>query len=177
MSFLQTPISLRTFLGASRKIDDIDVDVIIDESTTDNVTLTRNPIQHGAAISDHSYAEPVELKMRAVFRSSLTESLSDVYDKLQEIQDFGIPVTITTPKRVYEAMMLTSLTCTTDKSTENILSVQFSFQEIIIVPISTTTVPRDLQALKQATLKTEKVGKKTSVLKRIVGSLTGAIGG
>lgn len=174
MSFLSVPISL--FPTKKRMIGSINVDVVINESTNDTLTVTKQPVQQGASISDHAYKEPTVFTATISFRdNSSNKPLSQIYDDLLALQASRVPFTIVTPKRVYANMLMTSLGQTTDKSTENSLAIILSAQETLIVKVTTTTVPRILQKSPGVTQKTEPAGKK-SFLKLGSEGVLGALG-
>lgn len=166
MSFLSVPVSITALIFGSnkRKIGDVEVDVVMSESTNDTLTITKQPVQQGASITDHAYKEPTVLTMTAFFRDNISKSLSKIYQELLELQESRVPVSVYTPKRVYPNMLIASLGQTTDPKTENCLALTFSFQEIIVVPVTTTQVPRIRQRNPGATGKTEKAGKKSALL-------------
>ncbi len=166
MSFLSVPVSL--FATRARKIGDIKVDVIIQESTNDTLTITKQPVQQGASISDHAYKEPTALSMSILFRDNLTKSLSKIYADLLKLQIAREPFFVTTPKRIYSNMLISSLGQTTEKGTENCLAISIQFQEVILVPVSTTTVPRAAQKNPGNTAATQKAGRKQSGLDALI---------
>lgn len=163
MSFLPQPITLQSLFGKVRKIDSIRVNVVISENTTDTLTITKQPVQQGASISDHAYKEPTILTMVAYFEDNIFTSLSELYDDLLELQISRVPFDVVTPKRIYENVLLASLTQTTDRSTENCLSVAMTFQEVVIVTVTTTQVPRLRQRIPGATGATQNAGKKSAL--------------
>lgn len=160
MSFLSKPYEPFT-IRPTRKIGEISANVVIDEATNDTLTITKQPVQQGASITDHAYKEPTTFSTNILFRDNPGSSLSKIYQDLLDLQVSRIPFDIVTPKRIYKNMLLASIGMTTDKYTENILKINASFQEIIIVSVSTTNVPRRLQSQPKATAKTEDVGKKS----------------
>lgn len=162
MSFLTQPFSA-SFLafGVQRKIDTIKVNVVMNESTNDTLTITKQPVQQGASISDHAYKEPTVFSMTAHFQDNLITSLSKIYQSLLDLQSSRVPFTVLTPKRIYKSMLMSSLSMTTDKTTENILSVSISMQEIIIVNFTTVQVPRKNQKSVGKTGATQKAGPKS----------------
>lgn len=174
MSFLSQPITLQSLFGPKRQIGPIDVQVVTNESTTDKLSITQQPVQQGASISDHSFKEPTTFSMNVLFKNNGLLSgllstftgggLSKIYQDLLDLQDSRMPFDILTPKRIYHNMLFASLSQTTDKSTENCLSISASFQEIIIVSISTVSVSRS--ALKNAGSNgaTQNAGKKSALL-------------
>lgn len=167
MSFLSVPISL--FPTAARTIADIPLQVVINESTNDTLTITKQPVQQGASIADHAYKEPTTLSMTAYFNDNQTsQTLKEIYSDLIELQNSRDPLTIVTPKRIYQSMLIASIGMTTDKTTENCLALILTFQEVIIVSVTTTTVPRRKQKSAAVTGATENAGNK-SALKILLG--------
>ncbi len=162
MSFLSVPISL--FPTKARQIGSIKVDVVLSESTTDTLTITKQPVQQGASITDHAYKEPTSFTCTIYFRDNLAKSLSKIYQDLLDLQNSRVPFTISTPKRKYDSMLISALGQTTEKGTENCLAIHLSAQEIIIVNVTTTTVPRSKQKLAAVTGKTDNAGKKSALL-------------
>jgi hypothetical protein len=172
MSFLSEPITLIP-VKPIRKIGDILVNVVIKEDTNDTLTITKQPVQEGASITDHSYKEPTVFSTSILFRDNLALSLSKIYEQLLDLQASRTPFDIITPKRIYKNMLMSSLSQTTDRQTENCLAINCSFQEVIIVKVSTTQVPRQQQKNPAATGKTENAGKKSALfsLKEGIGAL------
>lgn len=190
MSFLSQPITLQSLFGKNRTIGSITVNVVINESTNDTLTITKQPVQQGASITDHAYKEPTAFSMSIHEKdngllaglldpfSSLLDTfsgngLSKLYQEFIDLQASRIPFDITTPKRIYRNMLLASIGVTTDKATENILALNLGFQEVIIVSVTTTQVPRTRQRLSAVTGAIQNAGKKSALLslKQGVGAL------
>lgn len=164
MSFIVQPQTLFS-IGPSRSFAGITGYVTINESTTDALEITQQPVQQGASISDHAFKKPVVLSISISFTSNFFgKSLSQIYQQLLSLQQPSLPLTpvpaapagspalpqpvpqlmpfnVVTPKRTYYNMMLQTLGMTTDKKTENVLAINATFQEVIIVPIAVTNVP------------------------------------
>ncbi len=174
MSFLSEPVTLQSIFGKGRKIDTIKVQVIIGENTTDTLRITNQPVQVGAAIADHSYKEPTSLSMTAHFKdngliSGLLNTfngsgLSKIYQDLLDLQSKRSPFTVITPKRIYNSMLMTSLSQITDKATENILSVSMTFQQVILVNVSTVTIDRGSLKNPGSNGATQPAGNKSALL-------------
>lgn len=183
MSFLTQPITLQSLFGKDRKVGTITMQVVVNETTNDTLTITKQPVQQGASITDHAYKEPTTLSMTAYLKDNNILSgllstfngnaLSKLYQQLLDLQNSRTPFVVVTPKRIYRNMLIATLIQTTDKSTENCLALSFGFQEVIIVAVSTTTVPRLRQKLPGATSATQNAGKKSALLslKEGVGAL------
>ncbi len=187
MSFLIQPITLQSLFGKDRKVGEITMNVVINESTNDTLTITKQPVQQGASITDHAYKEPTAFSMTAhlkdnsvlgtlaslnPFGAGSAGGLSKLYQDLLDLQVSRVPFDVITPKRIYRSMLMATLGVTTDKATENILAVTMSFQEIIIVAVVTTQVPRLRQKFPGATGATQNAGKKSALL-----SLKEGVGG
>lgn len=165
MSFLSQPLSLFS-IGPKRSFGGISGYVVISESATDALEITQQPVQQGAMISDHAFKKPVSFSIQMSFRDQgfFNDSLADIYQSLLDLQATLEPFDCVTPKRTYTNMMLQTISQTTDKKTENCLAISATFQEVIIVQISTTLVPRSKQKNPGLTGATAKAGKKSALL-------------
>jgi len=163
MSFLTEPVTLQSLLSTKRSFGPITVQVVINENTNDTLTITKQPVQSGASITDHAYKEPTALSMQLHFIDDISTSLSKIYADLLTLQSDRVPFSVITPKRIYDNMLISTLGLTTDKTTENILAINISFQQIILVNVSTVQVPRSRQKNAGATGATQAAGKKSAL--------------
>lgn len=180
MSFLSQPLQT-IFIRPKRAVGPIKVQVVVNEQSIDTLTITKQPVQQGASITDHAYLEPVSFSHTIYFAApglealvgsfigGSGESLAQIYQKLLDLQSGAIPFDIVTPKRVYKNMLMATLTMTTDKQTENCLSIHASYQQIIMVPVSTAVVPRIAQRNPGSTQATQNTGNKSAALTLIQG--------
>lgn len=166
-----------------RRIGTFTSQVTFEESGSDELTITRHPVEQGAAITDHAFKEPAQLTIRAGWSptvlqtlvssagallsgASLTSLLSndyvkETYEKLLKLQAEREPFEIVTGKRRYKNMLMRSLAQTTDEKTESVLVVTAQFQEIIIVQTQATSLPpADQQAEPERTAAPEANGSK-----------------
>lgn len=147
MSFLSQPLQ-NIFIRPTRMVANIKVQVVVNEQAVDTLTITRQPVQQGASITDHAYMEPTAFSHTIYFAAAGVEglvsgnSLAQIYQQLLTLQQNAIPFDIVTPKRIYHNMLLASLTQTTDKNTENCLAIHNTYQQIILVPVLATSVQR-----------------------------------
>lgn len=150
--------------------------VTITENSIDAIEITQQPVQQGANIADHAFKKPITLSIQILFGaglqninplnalnggSILPQSLSTIYKNLLTLQSSFQPFNCTTPKRTYYNMLFASLGVTTEKSTENVLSITASFQQIITVPVGVTTVPRSQLSNPGSNGATQNAGTKT----------------
>lgn len=183
MSFITEPITLQSLFGPKRKIGPINVQVVTNENTSDVLTITKQPVQQGASITDHAYKEPTTFSMNVLFKDQNILSaflatfsgngLSKIYQDLLDLQNSRVPFDIVTPKRIYRNMLFSMLSQTTDKTTENCLSISASFQEVILVSVTTVQVPRSSLKNPGSNGATQNAGKKSALLslKEGVGAL------
>lgn len=162
MSFMSVPITIFA-VRPTRRFGEITANVVVEENTNDTLTITKQPVQQGASITDHAFKEPTTFATTMFFKDNPAQSLSKIYQDLLDLQSSRQPFDIVTPKRIYRNMLIAVLSNTTDKSTENVLKINASFQEVIIVSVSTTTVPRQKQRNPGSTGKTENAGKKSAL--------------
>lgn len=174
MSFLSEPIRLLP-IRPLRSVGGITGHVTLSESASDKLTVTKHPVQQGAVITDHAYKEPSELNVRIVAGENI-KPLSELYQDFLKLQSDRVPFKCITGKRTYSNMLLVGIGQTTDKANENVLALDLSLLEVIIVEVTPTRVPpRSRQANAGKTGATEKAGKKSAlkVLKEGIGSLFG----
>jgi len=162
MSFLSLPISLFT-IPPVRSFGGISGYVTLTENTTDTITITKQPVQQGATISDHAFKNPVLFSMQMLFRFNTSQSLSQIYASLIALQNQLTPFTCITPKRTYRNMLFATLSQTTDKKTENCLAISASFEQVIIVNIGVITIPPSQLTSPASNAATALAGKKSAL--------------
>lgn len=141
-------------LSADYKQDGVAVDAIIDYQGEMSVTLTKNPVQKKADVSDHRIPQPKTLilelgvsndvvtdllgqakKVAAGYASLLGLNLDDkrilTYKKFEELMLRGRPFTVVTPHGIYENMLITKVKPHTTLETEGLFYGTVEFQEII----------------------------------------------
>lgn len=165
-------------LAPKSNIGGIDIQASLEEIHTDTLQVTDHPVQVGANITDHSFMRPSEVVIRCGWsnsswdalsgaatsffdQGSLTKSdyVSSVYSQLLALQQTRLPFSITTSRRNYDDMLITSLSATTDQETGNVLIVTATCRQVIIVSTDATTLPdKTLQANPANTAETQNTG-------------------
>lgn len=144
-------------LGPTRFFGSITALVTIEERGTDRTTLTEHPVEQGAQITDHAYQQMPELQIRFGATNSSDQAddetyVSQLYDKLQALQQTRQPFSIQTGKRLYQNMLIVSMELITDEKTETALMLVIICRGLIIVQTSVVGVPpADVQADPQKT--------------------------
>lgn len=125
-----------------RNLGGLQFAVVVEESHEDKVTITEHPVEQGAKINDHAYVEPASLTIRAGHSDTAGAGASrEMYEKLLELMRKREPFEIVTGKRLYQNMLLESVSTTTDSTTEHGLQVMAQCREVIIVQTQTASVP------------------------------------
>lgn len=142
-----------------RSIASFEAHVTLREVHTDELEITEQPVEQGAAISDHAYRRPSEVVITCAWSSTPPRSASssetpppvdilDIYQRLLALQASRERFDIFTGKRVYRNMLIRSLVEETDGKTENLLSLTVRCQELLIATVQVVTIaaPKEAQA-------------------------------
>jgi len=138
MAILDTNFALITHPNP-RIIGTIIPDIVVEEIGHDQLQISEFPVESGAPISDHAYKRPPEIIMRCGFSNSTVQSegyVQQVYGLLLDLQDGLQPFNVTTGKRQYSNMMVSSLLVTTDQESEYALNVVVGLKMVIITNTS-----------------------------------------
>lgn len=135
-----------------RKIGLLIPNVVMKETHTDKLSATTHPVETGATIADHAYLLPAELSMEVGFSSggSLVDFMdttafgvqasltpAESYQQLRDLMTNRQPLTVVTGKRLYNNMLITSITVTTERATENVLFATLTMNELMITQTQT----------------------------------------
>lgn len=145
--------------STNAKIEDsgilYELDGVIQERHRNIVSLTKQPIEFGAAITDHSIRQPVTVNVRGVITNSPSikqlgnnipnndgvfnqvsqsftgERIQSAFAGLIKLQNIRQPMTLQTGLLNYENMVLTDVQVPNNKN--NRLMLDLTFEEAIIV--------------------------------------------
>lgn len=146
-------------LTPKSKIGPVSLQATLEEVFNDSIQITEHPIELGASVADHAYIRPIELVMRCAFTNSSAAALTsvasslfgssmagasavdDAYSQLLKLQQSLAPFSVTTSRRNFDNMLITSLATTTDSRNSNSLFITVNMRQIFIVSTQTTTMP------------------------------------
>jgi hypothetical protein len=131
------------FMPHFRSIGGIIAQVTIEESGTDDLTITEHPVEQGAPIADHAFKRPSTINIRAGWSMRGAYDLSaesGIYGLLLSWQASLTPFDVITGKRRYTNMLMERLTVTTDQHSEYALMADIVCRQVIIVKTASTTV-------------------------------------
>jgi hypothetical protein len=129
-----------------RAINDIIAHVTVEEDASDELVITEHPVEYGAAITDHAYKRPSEVRLRVGWSESgglpnqFSTAVSDVrtvYDQILALQMSRVPFTLYTGKKTYENMLVADIRVSTNSATENVLIADVTLRQILLVRTQT----------------------------------------
>lgn len=140
MSSLISPIfgELKTQIGIGPTA--VVIDVLESETYTDDSQITTHPVQDGSVIADHIQDLPKTLQQTAFFGQSLTNAedqsgasltrAEDTYQKLLDLKAAKERLSVFTPRREYENMVIKRVTRPRSRADGDGIVVTIDFQEI-----------------------------------------------
>lgn len=140
---------------AGRSIGGIVPNVTIQETISDENTITAHPVQSGAPVSDHVFANPIVCDMLVGWSDSTGQYpgyVEDVYQMILALRDTRQPFDVYTGKRMLSSMLFGNITATTDETSENALMLRVRLQQVIISDTASSSgATSDNQAQPQQT--------------------------
>ena len=152
------------FIRTKRTIGSVQLDSVLLEEHEGFVSITKNPVESGADITDHAIVQPDILSIKGLvtdsplglaalgqiidsitnlFGTSTSSNLTrsqQAYRALEVLKNNAEPIDVTTRLKTYSNMMITSLSTSQDKDTSQIVILDITLEEIIITESSTTDI-------------------------------------
>jgi len=144
------------FIRTEKSIGGIQLDAVISESHVNEVSLTSNPVELGADITDHAVIQPKKVNVLAqvsdtplgvaalgqivdlvsgLFGTSTAGNITRsnaAYNAMLKLQDAREPIELQTRLKLYTNMVITNISVQQDKNTSRIVSMNISLQEVLI---------------------------------------------
>lgn len=148
------------FIRTKRTIGSIQLDTVVFEEHQGSVTITKNPVESGADITDHAIIQPDILiiqgavtdsplgsaafgqlidSITSLFGTSTSSNLTrsqQAYDALVTLKNNAEPIDVTTRLKTYTNMLITGLSTSQDKDTSQIAIMDITLEEVIITESS-----------------------------------------
>jgi hypothetical protein len=133
-------------------IQNIEIDAFIVETASASATVTTNPVEKGADISDHIIINPITITVQGIVSnasSSLIRTITSfntvtdktrnqtTWDSLLELHASRKLFTLAQNLKAYDDVALTALNTVQDKNTSNALVFNATFTQINIVGTGT----------------------------------------
>jgi len=119
----------------SRTIGWVCIDVVVQETTNDEIEIANHPIEKGAQISDHAWLKPREITIEGIKSSG--GALSG-YRELRQLQETLEPFDLVTGLDLFRNMLIQKLSATRDKDSSQICQFTATCREVIIVNTAST---------------------------------------
>ena len=161
------------------KIGSFELDIVVSESVTTSSTITENPVEQGADVSDHIITNAMSFTMTGMVSDTPVSFLGGViggvahdtlglerpatkaWDALLELQATKEPFTLVTGLKEYDNVFIESLSTVHDKDTSQILSFTATMKEVIFVGTQEISdVQFDEQEISDSMVKTKDEGIK-----------------
>lgn len=155
------------FIRTKRSVGGIELDSVLLEDHTGAVSLTKNPVEAGADITDHAIVQPDVITIRGVITdtplgtaaigqiintvtnlfgasnsSNLTRS-QQAYAAFVELKNQAEPLEIDTKLKTYSNMIITSLNTSQDKDSSRALYINLTLEEVILTESETISLGED----------------------------------
>lgn len=142
-------------VAPKRSLGGFTADAVLSEDSVDELVMTDHPVEQGATITDHAYAEPSEINLVYGWSSASSQNvggtpsfLQDLYARFLALQR-PIPqlVNVISGKRSYANMLVRSIRLMTDKTTENALILNVRCRQVFIAQTTIVTANMDPNAM------------------------------
>ena len=145
MSSAAQPVMITNYRAIVGTGNPIIADAVIDEEHEDVTTMTDQPVEAGATITDHAYDEPSELGLTYAWSMGSPQNtqqdpsfLKDLYQQFLALKANRTLLTVYTGKRQYTSMLIARIQITTDVENENSITIRLGLRQIIIATTSVT---------------------------------------
>lgn len=145
MSSAAQPVMITNYRAIIGTGSPIIADAVIDESHDDSTTMTDQPVEAGATITDHAYDEPSVLGLTYAWSLGSPQNkqmdpsfLKNLYQQFLDLKAQRTLLTVYTGKRQYSSMLIQRISIRTDVQNENSITMSLTLRQIIIVTTSVT---------------------------------------
>lgn len=146
------------------EITKIIADAVLEERGLDELVITDHPVERGTVISDHAYKSPLELNLTYSWSGASSQNtgnlpgtilrqirvipqfndgskfLRSIYQSFIQLQEEVVLLDVYTGKRIYNNMLIKSISMFTDRTTEHVLVLTIVLKEVIIANTRLVTV-------------------------------------
>ncbi len=144
------------FIRTRKSLGPVELDAVLTEAHTNSVTMTTNPIESGASVTDHAVIEPKQLSITAIVSdtpiglASLGEIIDQVthnygtsteqnitrgsvaYNDMVTLMEQRELLEVQTELKLYQNMLITSLSTAQDKNTSRAVNMAIELREALI---------------------------------------------
>ena len=152
------------FIRTKKTLGGIQLDAVIRETHNDEISLTRNPVELGANISDHAIVEPKKLNIIAevtdtplgsavlgeivdlttgLFGTSTSTNITRsnaAYNAMVKLAEAREPIDVQTKLKLYSNMIITRINTSQDANSSRIVNMIIDLEEILITESEIVTL-------------------------------------
>lgn len=142
-----------SFVGITKQIQDLQIDIVSSEIIELPSETTDNPIESGAEVTDHIINKPTTLRMVCQIGGSTLLNFADRrlegYEALKKLRDDKLPVTVVSGLETFSNMLINNISI--DRNLQNASVLQFSieFKQAKIVSSQRVDVSSKVSAKKE----------------------------
>lgn len=143
--------SIRSYVYTKTSVGGWFFDAYLKMTHTSTLTITDQPVQTGAALTDHAYMEPLELQMdigmsdvatsfiKGQFSGGSSRSVT-AYNVLRQLQQMRIPIQVVTRLGIYQNMLVEVISAPDDYTTQYGMKCTVTFREILVAQVKTVKI-------------------------------------
>lgn len=143
--------NIKSHVYAKTNVGGFFFDAFLKMTHTSTLTITDQPVQTGAALTDHAYMQPLELQMdigmsdvatsyiKGQFTGGSTRSIT-AYSILRNLQKLRVPIQVVTRLGIYQNMLVEVITAPDDYTTLNAMKCTVTFREVLVAQVKTVKI-------------------------------------
>lgn len=146
-----TAPSVRSWVYAKANIGGWFFDADLQNTHTSTLTITTSPIQLGSSLTDNAFMQPRTLSMNIGMTDVATSFIpgqfaggasrsATAYEVLQQLQELRIPIQVYTRLRLYQNMLVQTLTAQEDYTTAHALRATVDLQEVLVATVTVVKI-------------------------------------
>lgn len=144
--------ALAVLITPQRQIGTIYPDCAVSEHHIDRLAITQNPVEIGAAITDHAFKLPPSVRLRWGWSNSSWQNalasgigplgilgfgseryIDDIYRQMRQLQASAVPFSVVTGRQSYDNMLIESISAETDSESAYILVLEVECRHVLLV--------------------------------------------
>lgn len=145
-----TAPNIKSYVYVRNNVQGWFFDCYLKMTHTSTLTITDQPVQTGAALTDHAYMQPQELQMdigmsdvaKSFIPGQFTGSSRSysAYQVLKQLQALRIPLQITTRLNTYQNMLIEVISAPDDYTTQYGMKCTVTFREVLVAQVQTVKI-------------------------------------
>lgn len=142
-----------SFVGVTKQIQDLQIDIVSSEVIELPSETTDNPIESGSEVTDHIINKPIILRMVCQIGGStllnFTDRKLEGYEALKKLRDDKLPVTVVSGLETFTNMLINNISIDRNLQNASVLQFQIEFKQAKIVSSQRVDVSNNVSATKE----------------------------